>query len=752
MDWYLPISDFKNGSETIVVDVNGSELPNELGTDRFEYKVKPGLKVEVEEPTFYAPTGAPPSKPAQEAAPNGSDKDNRTAQNVYSIVCGGGGATIYGEGPNKVNGTYTLVAVPNKGYKCNWFIHQVTVKDSDVTDCNLSCSPDNNIPTSDGETIVPDPVPDEPVKPDKTYCINVTVTGESDQCTVSGAGCGKKKGLYPVTVSSKDPANYAPGWSSKNVTIVDSDVNETVSCDPIDPGEACYNITVKGSAEEKANCPVTLPAGNCPENGEGGDYLSGTHKVVVTPKEGYLFNYSAEASDVTVLISEADGVVDLTGKCKSSNIEPTIEISIAGPSFKPDNTDCGSSEVTVNGDAVFVTAKCDGWLESFWVRPSDKEKPWRLNESGEGAWSLSLTNGTGLTEFNIGVSYDTLTNNCVQAEYTDGSAESNKVCVRANNTVSPSQNQKLTINWKGTNCSYFGGTVNLEAFGVTESADQSFNFGERDKSNGSKTYDLLFGEFKVSASGISATDKNGNKAEVKNLKVEPAELLRTTSDKIVSVSAECEDAPVEKTQVTVSWDSDCDAVKGTVTLSGTNKYSIDYGKEKASGSVTQEVAAGKYTLIKSIEVRKKESLNDDDWGLPNSASMSSSTSITIAEGETGKISIKAVCGEAKPASDPNCSAKEQNVTLSVSGGNDIPNTLKVKFTVVNTDDNETLYEGFITIGDSKKFIVPPCKHYDVRSGSIYDADGNQIEGFHHNLEGIEHFYDEDYTLDLEIIQ
>ncbi|PWL80426.1 hypothetical protein DBY21_02075, partial [Candidatus Gastranaerophilales bacterium] len=50
IDWYLPISDFKNGSETILVDVNGSELPNELGTDRFEYKVKPGLKVEVEEP------------------------------------------------------------------------------------------------------------------------------------------------------------------------------------------------------------------------------------------------------------------------------------------------------------------------------------------------------------------------------------------------------------------------------------------------------------------------------------------------------------------------------------------------------------------------------------------------------------------------------------------------------------------------------------------------------------------------------
>ena len=317
MDWYLPISDFKTGSETILVDVNGSDLPNELGTDRFEYKVKPGLKVEVEEPTFYAPTGAPPSKGTGGGAPSGPDKDNRTAQNVYGIYCDGSGATIYGQGPNKVNGTYTLVAVPNKGYKCNWFIHQVTVKDSDVTDCNLSCSPDNNIPASDGETIIPDPVPDEPDKPDDSYCINVTVTGESDQCSVSGAGCGKKNGSYVVSVSSKDSSKYAPDWSSKKVTIFNGDANETVSCNLLDQTK-CYGITVKGSAEEKANCPVTLPSGNCPDGNEGGPYKSGTHTVVVTPKEGYMFNNSTEASDVKVEIVDKDGVVDLTGKCLSA--------------------------------------------------------------------------------------------------------------------------------------------------------------------------------------------------------------------------------------------------------------------------------------------------------------------------------------------------------------------------------------------------------------------------------------------------
>ena len=56
---------------------------------------------------------------------------------------------------------YTLVAIPKKGYKCDWFIHQVTVNDADVKDCQITCELDNNVPQSDGETPQPPVVPDE---------------------------------------------------------------------------------------------------------------------------------------------------------------------------------------------------------------------------------------------------------------------------------------------------------------------------------------------------------------------------------------------------------------------------------------------------------------------------------------------------------------------------------------------------------------------------------------------------------------
>ena len=45
IDWYLPVSDFKGGSETIMIDVNGSAGPNAIGEDRYEYKVQPGFKI-----------------------------------------------------------------------------------------------------------------------------------------------------------------------------------------------------------------------------------------------------------------------------------------------------------------------------------------------------------------------------------------------------------------------------------------------------------------------------------------------------------------------------------------------------------------------------------------------------------------------------------------------------------------------------------------------------------------------------------
>ncbi len=410
MDWYLPISDFKTGSETILVDVNGSDLPNELGTDRFEYKVKPGLKVEVEEPTFYAPTGAPPSKGTGGGAPSGPDKDNRTAQNVYSIVCGGGGATIYGEGSNKVNGTYTLVAVPNKGYKCNWFIHQVTVKDSDVTDCNLSCSPDNNIPTSDGETIVPPPGDDDDGDDDDDdLCIDITVTGESDQCTVSGAGCGKTKGIYTVSVSSKDPSNYSPEWSSKKYTLVDKSVSDTVSCDKIDPGEACYNIIIKGDTE---NCPYELTPPNCKREGEATKYTNGTYKLTVSPKEGFFFQDSAEPSSVNLLVSDKDETYEIDCRGTMDN-NLAIEFNFVGlgapPNMQPVVAECSGSVCTIIDD---IGGGGTGRFGVFEIKVSGhdekgvdaEEVPWTAKEGSAPFWNGPFVSGQ-MNYFSPGGSY-----------------------------------------------------------------------------------------------------------------------------------------------------------------------------------------------------------------------------------------------------------------------------------------------------------------------------------------------------------
>ena len=60
-----------------------------------------------------------------------------------------------------------------------------------------------------------------------------------------------------VSVSSKDSSKYAPDWSSKKVTIFNGDANETVSCNLLDQTK-CYGITVKGSAEEKAEYKKTM--------------------------------------------------------------------------------------------------------------------------------------------------------------------------------------------------------------------------------------------------------------------------------------------------------------------------------------------------------------------------------------------------------------------------------------------------------------------------------------------------------------
>ena len=456
IDWYLPITDFSDGPATITVDVNGGEGPNELGEDRFEYTVQPGQKTEVVETHFNPPTVAPPAKPGQEAEPGGPEKDNRTAQNVYSIFCGGG-VTVLGSGGGKVNGTYTLIAIPPKGKTCNWLTRQVTVKDADVTDCNLSCGtsvPEPCTADANGNCINPDPIePDKPIIcPDgstctgedccpKTYCINVTMTGDKDQCTIEGDGCEKSPGIYNLTVKSKDAENYKPTWSSKKVTLVDKNVTESVECSKIDH-PSCYKLEVIGSDEEKKNCPVTLPKGNCPTDGYYNGkpagtttnlYLPDSYKVTVTPGTGFVFKDSKDATGLDVTIGDSDETIDLTGQCKADvkaeiKIEPSGSLSV---SYGGSNTTGTTPSISGGGGSYVVKGQQDATISKFTVVPSLKDKGWKLYPSKSDFWSdwgVTPESGKDKTDFTVTLSRNHFKSDCVYAEYTDKSAKSNSVC------------------------------------------------------------------------------------------------------------------------------------------------------------------------------------------------------------------------------------------------------------------------------------------------------------------------------------
>ena len=310
IDWYLPVSDFKNGAETIMVDVNGGAGPNEIGEDQFEYKVQPGFKIPKKEIPADVATSVTPDAPA---APTGTgtvqkpDVEEKPSQAVYSIDCQASGAVIYGTGGNKVNGNYTLVAVPEPGFKCNWFTKQVTVKDANVGDCDLTCEADTLRPIQPGGNVIPTPGgdddpdpgseeycdlhPDDPAckkeKPEEpTYCASVSWSGSSEYCSDSGQVCGKSGDSYSISIESTD-TNYKAIWTQGqgSGTFGDSNVVLKASCDA---ANKCYDLNITGDA----NCPFDLPAANCPYPGSENEkkYTAGTYNITVTPKEGYTFN------------------------------------------------------------------------------------------------------------------------------------------------------------------------------------------------------------------------------------------------------------------------------------------------------------------------------------------------------------------------------------------------------------------------------------------------------------------------------
>ena len=348
IDWYLPISDFKGGPETLIADVNSSDLPNctyDENTcprpDRFEYLIQPGEKIPVKEVEYYEATGAPPAIETVEDTGKTPEQDPRPGKQAYTINCSASGATVYGAGGGKIDGNYMLVAVPNFNYKCNWFTKQVTVDGGNVT-CDLQCTPGLDRPLADGEPEIPTPIPEpgDDDDDDEGYCINVEVTGEPSECTLSGDGCGKAPGLYVVTLTPNDPTKYTTSWESnttphsKTVEIVDKDESISVDCRVQDEKKDCYSITVDGDIE---NCPVTLPNPNCPNEGETDKYMEGTYNVTVTPNEGYQYNNTTEPSTVQVKVSGKDETFKL-GTCAAGGDTQDNTLTIAFSSSGGDFT------------------------------------------------------------------------------------------------------------------------------------------------------------------------------------------------------------------------------------------------------------------------------------------------------------------------------------------------------------------------------------------------------------------------------
>ena len=366
VDWYLPISNFRNGSETLMVDVNGGEEPNELGEDRFEYQIQPGFKVPTIEVTHYENATERPDNKATVGNVVKPDHEDKAGLGKYNIACTGDGhATILGVGSGKVNGNYTLVAIPKPGYKCNWFTRQVTVKDADVTDCALSCSPDSVVPESDGGTTPggdddDDDDDDDDEEPKNPVNVIVNWSGESGCNYICDKNdCMYYEGeLYKVTITGDNgkhlEAVWLPGSSGSGVIMGEETVIERAECKKVET-QKCYDI--KPIVGNPNHCPYQLPAGNCPNEGEENKYLPNQdYGIVVSPEEGYTFNNTPDKSTYTVKLGNSDAKPDFRNLCKSSS-DNEATIVIDTEEFKSSSangaiqTVSAITSVTVTNDA-----------------------------------------------------------------------------------------------------------------------------------------------------------------------------------------------------------------------------------------------------------------------------------------------------------------------------------------------------------------------------------------------------------------
>ena len=385
MDWYLPISEFKESEyERIKVDVNGSKGPNCSynestckDPDQFIYKIRKGEKVYKTGTQYYEETNGP-SGHTVASATNNIVEEEKTGEKTYSITCSiSGPGTVYGTGSNKPNGTYHLVAIPQPGYKGNWFTKNVTVKNADITEgeCSVTFTPINLGCREDGGCEEPEdpekPTPpgddddddDDDTEEEAGICVYANITGDDpSKCSVSGADtsggtCSRKKGDgYALTAHVQE--GYKPHWvdSGQGTAdqwdggrflsgfVPDHSITETLECNK-EETEKCYTITVTGDTE---NCPVTLPAGNC--KADKTKYTLGSYEYTVKPKEGYVYEKSADPVSKKVWVT-GDSTIEIKD-CKPATGNGKLEIWVHGGGNMPWTSWSGDLSFKANGTSI----------------------------------------------------------------------------------------------------------------------------------------------------------------------------------------------------------------------------------------------------------------------------------------------------------------------------------------------------------------------------------------------------------------
>ncbi len=283
VDWYLPVTEFKENYAEIKFDVNGKAEPNcEYNAkscpkpDTFKYYVNAYGKIVEEKPQTY-----------------------QTTYCITTKITGSGSVLPSNTYCGLTNGTYTLTAVPSPDWSSNWENNEKSItingKDEETSvtfteapkaciKLNVNCANNANI------------------------CGSYTLTnGTFSQNENEYTACNLKPGSYTVNVTPK--SNYTSNWTTQIVTLngLDQILNVTLS-----EKTYCAKLNVDCPAGSANLCGSYVINGD-KEMTASSDYArlcslrSGSYDLQITPLQaGGKAKYKVTPQDISFTITDSD--------------------------------------------------------------------------------------------------------------------------------------------------------------------------------------------------------------------------------------------------------------------------------------------------------------------------------------------------------------------------------------------------------------------------------------------------------------